>query len=560
MREPAGVVARTSMQERYPVIFGANGLPVSVITPDGTYPFPAGEPMEPALKPGTPPRALVPPPFGNVMARPRVFSGAKLTPFEQLRALAEFDLVQIALQDCRGQILGMEWEVGVRKEFAKQNVQTEIDAARAWLDMPDPLADVDFDTWLGKIIEEIYVTDALTLAPRMTRAGKPIGLEQIDGATIAVLLDDRGKPALPPNPAFQQVAHGRAETEFLLGEIWYLPRNARPNVPYGRSNVEQVLWTVNLALRRYLDDLSYYTSGNLPDALFAAPAAWNQNQIEEYQAYFDALLEGRTDKRAGALKFVPGGEGAALHILKTRDWAPEFNEWLARVICYAFQVSPLPLVRLMNRGTAETSEQAGIEGGVRPVAQFIASFINRYLKRCLALTKVQFRWLEDEVEDADVVARRNVAYTHGGGQTFNEWREAIGGDPYEGEWAKRPMLVTQAGQVIFLDTIEEDLKRKEEQADLMAALLAAGGAPGSGEGGEEPADDAEEEDAPPPPTEKLFQAELQRRAVALREDLLKWRRMALKRAKEGKPQRRFESTAIPAHVRERIEKALGVTA
>lgn len=523
-------------------------------------PFPAGDPLPPSMPHGAPARAHVPPPFANLVTRPRVTPGVPLTPFEQLRALADFDLVQLALQDCRGQILGMEWTIAPRAEFSDKAdaMQGEIDAARQFVEMPDPLARMDFGTWIGSVVDEIYTTDALTLMPRRAINGSPLGLWQVDGATIVPLVTSEGRMPAPPIAAYQQIVHGIPETEFTADEMWYLPRNKRPNTPYGRSNVEQVIWTVNLAMRRYLDDLSYYQHGNLPDALYRVPATWSAQQIKEFQADFDDVLSGRSDRRSGSARFVPGGPDSGLIETRTRQWVPEFNEWLARVICWAFQVSPLPLVRLMNRGTAETSEESGLEGGVWPIAQFIARILNRYIRTELGLTRVEFCWQTEEVEDAAVVYQRNMAYVHGGALTFNELRAAIGEDPFDGEWAKRPVLINAAsGAVTFLDTIEEDQAASAEIDAMMARLPASApstipGTPADRRPVPERADDGD--DSQP----DGYEAALAGYYSDIRADLLKWRKVALRHAKEGKPQRRFESTAIPPELRARIEKALGL--
>jgi len=566
--EPANVVARVPLTQRLagavmafldPKIYAAA---VRADKAGGDRPFPAGDPLPPLMGEGTPARAHVPPTFGNLVTSPRRYQGRDLTPFEQMRALSSFDLVQIALQDCRGQILGMEWALEPARGVDEVDPAEE-ERAQLWLEQPDPLGRKDFSSWLGSIVDEIYTTDALTLLPRRTLGGEPIGLEQVDGATIVPLVDDRGRSPLAPAPAYQQIVHGMPETEFTLDELWYLPRNQRIDSPYGRSNVEQVLWTINLAMRRYTDDLAYYTHGNLSDALYQCPPDWSQTQIADLQKYFDDLISGRSDRKAGSMRFVPGGDGATFVATHTREWKPEFNEYLARVICYAFQVSPLPLVRMMNRGTAEQAEVAGTEGGVRPVAAFCAAVINRYLRVELGLRSLVFRWQDDEVEDPAVVYQRNIGYTHGGAMTYAELRDELGLEPYDGDWAKRPMVVTAAGAAIFLDEIEEQMERQREQQDAFRAAL-GGGAPGEDPdqagGGDDGAPGAGRDGgAARPPGDGAPQAStFERRAKSIRSELEKWRRATLKRVREGKPLRKFESSLIPPEIRRRVEEALGL--
>jgi hypothetical protein len=47
-------------------------------------------------------------------------------------------------------------------------------------------------------------------------------------------------------------------------DIVYRPRNVRAHRVYGYSPVRQVLMTVNIALRRQLWQLDYFTEGSIP--------------------------------------------------------------------------------------------------------------------------------------------------------------------------------------------------------------------------------------------------------------------------------------------------------
>jgi hypothetical protein len=90
----------------------------------------------------------------------------------------------------------------------------------------------------------------------------------------------------------------------------------RVHKAYGFSPVEQVQMSVNIALRRQIYQLQYYTEGNIPEALIGVPDAWNLDQIRQFQAYWDSLNSGDTAERRHA-KFVPGG--VAKTFIPTRE-------------------------------------------------------------------------------------------------------------------------------------------------------------------------------------------------------------------------------------------------
>ncbi len=68
--------------------------------------------------------------------------------------------------------------------------------------------------------------------------------------------------------------------------------------------------TVNIALRRQLWQLDYFTEGSIPDALIGVPQSWTPDQIRQFQDYWDTEFSGDLAKRRRA-KFVPGGSAAS---------------------------------------------------------------------------------------------------------------------------------------------------------------------------------------------------------------------------------------------------------
>jgi phage portal protein BeeE len=101
----------------------------------------------------------------------------------------------------------------------------------------------------------------------------------LDGATIKRLIDDWGRTPLVPAPAYQQILKGLPAVYYSADELIYAPRNPRVHKAYGFSPVEQVQMSVNIALRRQIYQLQYYTEGNVPEALIGVPESWNPDQI-----------------------------------------------------------------------------------------------------------------------------------------------------------------------------------------------------------------------------------------------------------------------------------------
>ena len=187
----------------------------------------------------------------------------------------------------------------------------------------------------------MLVIDAASLYPRYTKGGDLYSLDVIDGSTVTPLVAEDGRSPEPPDPAYQQVLHGVPAADFAADELIYLPRNPRPHRLYGMSPVEQIALTVNIALRRDMATLDYYHAGSTPDAFATLPKDWTLDQIKQFQDYFDALMSGNLAPRR-MVKFMP----AEFRLTETRQppLKDQYDEWLARVICYAFSIPPSAFV------------------------------------------------------------------------------------------------------------------------------------------------------------------------------------------------------------------------
>lgn len=527
-RLPPGVSRVTTIREEFPTLYGPDGkpLPAAVKPKDGERPWPV-MPAPPATNPSDRPRTWVPPVGYNMTRTPRAQQTPALTAFDQLRALGDFDLVRIAIEDVKGQVLGASWDVVPRDEFKNEDpedLEERIAKVREWVEEPDPLAGYDFEDWLSTALEEILVTDALSLYPSKRRNGDPIGLELLDGATIKPLVDNLGRPPIPPDSAYQQIVNSQPETEFELGELWYLPRHRRPNGPYGRSPTEAVLTTINVAVRASLHDLAYFTDGTIPESLYQVPAGWSPERVDEFQRWFDDELAGNAAKRSGGLRFVPGGDGAGYLATKDHQWQYERQEWMARVIAWAFGVSPMPIAKVMNRATAQALEQSTAESGVRPVLGFLARIINRYIRQELRETTVEFRWGADETEDATVAYQRDIAYMNAGRLGIDESRANDGLEPL----GVRPFINHPTLGPMFVDDLAVQSRAAEERRRTAF--------------GEPVDDDVTDDDEPVTADEKA--------------DLRRWAKCARRDARAEREPREFKSTAICQALQDEITTGL----
>lgn len=342
--------------------------------------------------------------------------------FRELRGLADgYDLLRAVIETRKDQISMMEWEIKYKDE--KKKADSKIEAIKAFFEYPDK--ENDHETWLRALIEDLLVIDAATLYARKTKGGDPYAFELIDGATINRLIDDSGRTPAPPSPAYQQILKGMPAVDYSRDELIYKPRNVRTNKIYGYSPVEQIIMTVNIALRRQVTQLNYYSTGNIPEALASVPESWSATQIREFQEYWDMIIEGDlANKRK--LKFIP--HGVDYKPTKEPVLKDEFDEWLSRMICFAFSISPQALTKMMNRATAETAQSTAESEGIEPLKKWVKRLHDFIIVKYFGLDDVEFVWKEKKELSPLDQANRHAIYLDRDVLTENEVRAELGLD------------------------------------------------------------------------------------------------------------------------------------
>jgi len=385
--------------------------------------FGPSQPLAPEAPPDTAGRQFDYPVGFNLRLQPRQDEG---TSFADLRGLADaYDLVRLVIETRKDQIEALDWQIRPRRGGSPDDPR--IAAIEDLLRAPD--REHPWGTWVRLLLEDLFVLDAPTLYVRRTASGALWGLEVIDGATIKRLLGPDGRTPRAPDPAYQQVLKGIPAVDYSADELIYAPRNPRPHKVYGYSPVEQILMTVNIGLRRQVSQLNYFTEGNTPEALIGVPEAWTPDQIRQFQEYWDALLEGNLAARRHT-RFVPGG----LKYQPIRDvpLKDDFDEWLARVVCFAFSLPPTAFTKQTNRATAEASQDAATAEGLQPLLSWLKGLIDRIIVDVLGCPDLEFAWADRTAPDPETQATIAAAYVAAGIKTRNEVRAELGLDPILG--------------------------------------------------------------------------------------------------------------------------------
>lgn len=445
-----GVVARVVQAARYAI---------TGVAPDAW--FGPLEPLKPMAPESVEGRRFDYPVGYNLDTRRR---GYEPVGFDDLRALADgCDILRTVIETRKDQMESQDWVIRAKsggereRKSATDDQKRRIEQITEFLLSPDRVN--SWSQWQRVLLEDRFVIDAATLYKRRDRKGRLFGLEIIDGATIKPLIDDLGRRPAPPDPAYQQILKGIPAVDYTAEEIMYLVRNPRSWKFYGYSEVEQIIISVNTAIRRSMHQLEYYREGSQPDAFGTLPKDWTIDQIKAFQNHFDSMMAGNLASRR-KLRFMPGDfkyQEAKQPLLKDA-----YDEWLARLICFAFSISPEPFVQHQNRATAETSHDRALQEGLQPLQRWIKSFIDPVITLEFDSPDLEFGWVDDREQDPKQAADILVNDTKAGIIAVDEAREAKGLPPLGGAYAV-PMLATASGYVAPIDP-------EEQQARADAAL------------------------------------------------------------------------------------------
>lgn len=347
--------------------------------------------------------------------------------FVQMRSLADsYDLMRLVIESRKDQISKLSWQIKPKHDESKGGgSQAQPDSRCAdltqFFTMPD--GEHTWNVWLRALIEDMLVVDAATLYPRVSNGGEVLSLDLMDGTMFKRLLSNEGRTPVPPDPAYQQVLKGLPAVDYSRDELIYAVRNVRTSRVYGYSPVEQVIMTVNIALRRQLSQLEYYTHGSTPDLLLGVPEDWQPDQIRQFQEWWDSILAGNTQSRRGS-RFIPGG----INPINTKDalLKDDYDDWLARIICYAFSISPHAFIKAANRATSQQAGKESHEEGQFPLMVWVKDLINLIIVKYFGYADIEFVWKDDQTVDPLAQAQIDQIYIVAKVKTPNEVRDTLG--------------------------------------------------------------------------------------------------------------------------------------
>ena len=467
------------------------------------------QPLTPIAPPEVAGRAWDYVPGYNLNTQPRPYEEV---PFAALRALADsYDPVRLIIERRKDQMSRLPWTIRVKHEGrGKRPTKGELSAAtrERIADITDlfkrPSYDVTYRSWLRALLEDLFVLDAPALFLKHDRSGNLIALQNMDGAILKRVIDDWGRTPEPfpwsgedfywngklvtrenfsqsgfrllhgvaYPPIMQAVLKGLAATDYTALDLLYRPLNIRPGRAYGMSPCEQILSTVAIAMRRSISQLEYFKAGNMPEAIYSLPSTWSPDQVGRFQDYWDSLYSGNLAMRR-QMKFIAGD--GKFEALKEPPLKSEFDEWLVRIVCFAFSYPPNAFVQLSNRSIAEQHDKTGEEEGLQSTKLWASDLFNEIIEHRLDEDELEFVFVEEDEVDQAEQSKILTRYAEDGVLSINEIRARLGEEPSDDPAASQLLVKTPTGYLPIGNVPETDpdvvdLSRSDSSGDLQKFL------------------------------------------------------------------------------------------
>jgi hypothetical protein len=370
----------------------------------------------------------------NIRYQPRQEGPQELISYEELRFFSRnVDILRIIFENRKQQLARQNWQFVLADPDKDSENDPRIKELSDFFLEPDPISGHDFQSWMNLIVEEMLTTDAPAVFIQRDKNGQPYALRHVDGATIKVLIGLDGAIPMPPSPAYQQIIHGVPIVDLDRTQLFYYPRNLRPDGLYGYPPTEMIINTLNLWMRREIYRVQFYTEANQPAGLLEAPPGSTTEQIKELQAWINGALKGNTAERWNLL-YVPSG--TKFTEVKAPQLQDELDEWVAQIVCYCMGVPPTPFLmqRSMARANAESARQQSNEEGLAPLIQWFGNFVTRLVYWAWGddYRDIRFTNITAQETDPAVQATIHKTYLSLGVLNINEVREDLGREPIEG--------------------------------------------------------------------------------------------------------------------------------
>lgn len=453
-------------------------------------------------------------------------------PFSYLRRMAQlYPIARACINRRQTQITQLKWDITTIDDIeGEEGYDTQKQVVKAWLKQPMGHK-TRFREMLTMMVDDILTLDAICFEYQKRRGGEFMYLIPVDPTTISLRVTDTGATPEPPDNAYVQYIQGMEIASFTTKEMLYEAMKNRTYSPYGFAPLESLIIQVESALRGALFNLGFFKDSNVPDGFITLPTevAATKTQVEEWQMWFDAIIQG--DPRfLHKLKILPGGAEY------TKAQTPEdmkferFELWLLQQTCAVFDVQPqdIGITYQVNKATGDTQQEIGQSRGLLPLAGFLKEVIDSVIQEEMGFPELQLLWTNinptNKKEEAEIAAIEIPL----GVQSVDEYRIKKGDEPI--------------GLDHFIHTTNSPVLVKDFLTGKPTLEVVS----------QNPQNNSNPKK--PVPEEKIFDVEMEKKE---HEEIKLWRKCVYRDIESGKgPRNDFISSTIRPQIVEKISKGI----
>lgn len=380
----------------------------------------------------------------------------------QLRRLGKYVIARICIENNKDILTRMPHKIQAKgkpgetsKERVKRSKGDEVLLQlNKFFERPD--GENFWSDWLRPILDDMLVIDAASIfVGRQKGTGLPIEYRWVEGGSITRLVDEHGWTPKPPSPAYQQLWEGYPRLDLTTDQLIYRPRNIVPrntqsSYLYGYSPTEQISEEIEIGIARLQFIRDFYEQGSIPGGMLFAPRNTPPDKIKEAQGFLDSDLAGQLAKRR-RLQILQGfqEEGKTEQVVFPKEPALTdiFDELHIRKICFAYGTSPQRLMRMMNRASAQVTQESSEEEGTLPWLNWLKGIMDYIIQ--VQMKKPDYEFTFDPFMELDVLKQSmsDAEDIKVGLYTRNEKRVDRGDEPREEPEADELNIVTGQGVV-----------------------------------------------------------------------------------------------------------------
>lgn len=363
-----------------------------------------------------------------------------------LQALATYPLAAMCITNVKNTIGALRWKIQLRAQpgedrKAREAKQLKDDTIFKLTDfMASPDGEHDFSDWVDPLLNDMLVLDAGNFLLRRTPDGTVYEWRVLQGAEIMRLVDANGYTPLSPDPAYGQLWNGVVRTYMTQDQLIYRPRHIVYRVGntfsalYGKSPTEDLAEELEIGIQRLRYVKAFYKDGSIPNVLWVVPADASPDVVKAAMNYLNADMSGNLESRR-MFRFAQGFRGSDsqkeeyIKQFEEPHLSDEYDDLHTRRVCFGYGTSPQRLLKMQNRSTAQTNQEAAEEEGIAPFRIWVETSINYTLQRKMGFQKYEFKFDISQDPDPTKQAELDATDLGSGIATINEKRIARGWDP-----------------------------------------------------------------------------------------------------------------------------------